>query len=84
MFETVDLEVCTVCVHIIANGEYNDGTDTGDRVADAQVALWGDAASRLVLGDVDEDRGFSSAECDGCGNGAAGDRYAAAVLIPHG
>jgi hypothetical protein len=79
-----DLKVCVDCVQVIANGEINDGTDRGDEVAAAQVAIWGDDAIGLVLtGSIDDpggELGFYWSSCDGCGSTLGGDRHAAAVL----
>lgn len=76
-----ELEVCSDCAQIIANGEINDGTDTGERTADAQVAKWGDDARGLVLADHEGfEPYFSWSDCDGCGSTLGGDRWPAAVL----
>lgn len=73
-----DLDVCTVCIHLIANGEFNDGTDAADKCSAAQVRIWGNLAVSMVAGD--DDVWFSYRSCDGCGHQAAGDRHHAHIL----
>ncbi|MFD1716729.1 hypothetical protein [Georgenia deserti] len=81
---TRDLEVCTDCAMLIANGECADGItgyDISQEIAEAQVALWGegiDGAMGLVL-DTGEPH-FSSNRCDGCGSTDAADRFPAAHI----
>lgn len=85
-FETHELAVCTVCLHLLANGEYNDGTDAAEVASAGMVRIWGDDARHLVPGggrdDDDGERGFSWCSCDGCGSPLGGDRYQAYALIP--
>lgn len=76
---THDIDVCTDCVQLIANGEINDGTDTGERVAAAQVAIWGPLAVNMVLGDT-EDSWFAMSGCQGCGSPLGGDRMHAHII----
>lgn len=38
-FEIHDLDVCVVCLHLIANGEFNDGTD-GYGVWNKRYRMW--------------------------------------------
>lgn len=79
-FDVTELEVCTVCIHILANGEFNDGTDADDKARQGMAKLWGDDAMHLVAGDGEI--AFSAASCDGCGDPLAGERHEAAALIP--
>lgn len=79
MIVTHDLDVCTDCRQLIANGDIEDGTDTGERVAAAQVQIWGPLAWHMVLGDTDEPW-FSMSDCDGCGSVLGGDRYHAHII----
>lgn len=73
-----DLSICTICLHLIANGEYNDGTDIAELTSDRMVAKWGDLTMCLTLGG--EELGFSTRECDGCGNTDHGDRFTACII----
>ena len=75
-----DISVCTVCLHLLANGEYGDGTDSAELCAAGQVELWGDDVRNLTLGG--EELGFSWQACEGCGQGCGGDRYRAHVMTP--
>jgi hypothetical protein len=79
-FEITDLSVCIVCVHLIANGEYDDGTDAADVCGEGQQRIWGDDAAHMALGD--NDFGFSWSPCEGCGESLAGDRFYAVVMVP--
>ena len=76
---THDLDVCTVCIHLIANGEYDDGTDAAEKCSAGQVAKWGDLAVHMVLGDT-EDTWFSMRDCEGCGDTDGGDRFHAHII----
>lgn len=75
-----ELAVCTVCIHLIANGEFDDGTDAAEECGDGQIRVWGDDARHLSFGG--EELGFSWQDCDGCGSWLAGDRFAASIMIP--
>ena len=79
-FDITDLSVCTVCIHLLANGEYNDGTDAAETCSAGQLATWGDDLMHMVPGD--EDLGFCQSSCDGCGDSDHGDRFRAHLLIP--
>jgi hypothetical protein len=79
-FDVTDLSVCTVCIHILANGEYNDSTDAADVCAAGMTRVWGNDARHLVPGNGD--LGFCQSSCDGCGNTDHGDRFEAHALIP--
>lgn len=83
-----ELEFCTDCVFMIANGE---GTDAH---MEAMVSIWGEGI-RGVLGlalsshckeCIDEDEPcegwFSWSRCDGCGSSLGGDRQPGAHIIP--
>lgn len=86
---TVDadnLEFCTDCVMLIANGEVfnSEGRDIAQEVSDRQVAIWGEGING-VLGLVlacpeDCDGWFSWSQCDGCGSTLGGDRHPGAHL----
>lgn len=55
-FNIHELRVCLVCIHLMANGEFDDGTDAAEKCAAGQVKEWGDNAKYLVSGsDCDED-----------------------------
>lgn len=75
-----DLLVCGECAQIISNGEISNGTNRGDEIAAAQVAVWGTDAGGLVLSGTDDPHEFSKRQCDGCGTYLAGERFDAAVL----
>jgi len=79
-FETTELSVCQVCLFIIAYGEYDDGTNAGDRSAAGIERTWGKDARHLVAGG--DELGFCRSRCDGCGDRDHGDRFTATALIP--
>jgi hypothetical protein len=79
-FEEIELLVCTVCIHLLSNGEYNDGTDAAEVAAAGQLIIWGENAIHLVPGG--DDQGYCTGACDSCGNTDHGDRFTAAALIP--
>lgn len=96
-FVEYDLSVCTVCAHLIANGEFNDGTDAAEIAQRGMDAKWGPLQRDIVSGGphsdecTDEDRnegcdcgdlGFSTSECDTCGDTDHGDRFQATALLP--
>lgn len=72
------IEVCVDCLHLLANGECPDDTDT-ELHALKMAAVWGDA--EITLGALDEDDDgdgpepfFSWSPCDGCHSQLGGDR----------
>lgn len=77
--EFTEISVCAVCINLIANGEYNDGTDAAEKCAEGQERLWG--KTWLVAGggteEDDGDKGFCTTSCDGCGDTYHGDRFRA-------
>lgn len=73
-FDVAELSVCTDCIMLLANGE-----GSGETV-DAITARWGDQGRHLVPGG--DELGFSTTECDTCGDALHGDRFAAALLAP--
>jgi hypothetical protein len=75
-----DLDVCSDCRQLIANGDIEDGTDTGERVAAAQVQIWGPLAWNMVLSGTEDEPRFMTSECDGCGETAHGDRWYASII----
>lgn len=92
---THELRVCLVCVHLIANGEFNDGTDAAEICGQAMARKWGNLTRDIVLGTAEhrddceldeagecncEDLGFCTSRCDGCDDTTHGDRFAAAIL----
>ena len=79
-FDQIDLSVCVVCIFLLANGEYNDGTDAAEVAAAGMERIWGADARHLVPGG--EELGYSTSSCDACGDWLHGDRFAASALIP--
>lgn len=94
--EVTYFKACVVCMHLVANGEYNDGTNAAEVCAEGQQRLWGDNARWFMLAGctedshstIDEDhecqefeQGFSWAACEGCGEEHGGDRYLLAVIV---
>lgn len=79
-FNQTELRVCTVCICLMANGEYNDGTDAAEVATAGMKRIWGKDVRHLVPGG--EDLGFHTTSCDSCGQTDHGDRYAATALIP--
>lgn len=95
MFEKAELSVCVVCAHLLANGEYDDGTDAAEQAAKGMARIWGDDARHLIAGGHVEDCDgsepcgcldgwFSWSDCDGCGSEMGGERHRAVALIPVG
>lgn len=79
-FHTIDIGVCTVCVCLTANGEYNDGENTARDCSRGQRETWGDNARYFTCGG--DELGFSHSSCEGCGNADGGDRFRLHVMIP--
>jgi hypothetical protein len=79
-FDETDLDVCEICIHLLMNGEYNDGTDRAERASDGMVTKWGDDARHITP--VGTELGHFMSECDGCGNPDHGDRWRAVLMIP--
>lgn len=79
-FHIHDLSVCVVCIHLIANGEFNDGTDAAEICSAGQEKEWGENAIHLTPGS--EEFGFSTSWCEGCGDTLHGDRFEAFCMIP--
>jgi hypothetical protein len=78
-YDFVNLAVCVVCIHLIANGEFNDGTDAAETAVTGMQRLWGPRA-RYLLPDGTE-LGYSTSSCESCGD-THGDRYRAIAAIP--
>lgn len=82
-----DLEFCTDCVMLIANGEVTDseGNDIAAEIAAKQMAIWGEGINGvmgLVLSCPEDCEGwFSDFTCDGCGSELYGDRHPGAHLV---
>lgn len=90
------IKACLVCVHLTANGEFNDGTDAAEKCAEGQQKIWGDRASQFCMAGCAEDcnakdydpdheceemeQGFSWSDCEGCGDTDGGDRFLLAVF----
>jgi hypothetical protein len=76
-----DIEVCTDCILLIANGETTDGDGiAADKHAKRMEAVWGIPVDITLGGrdDIeDDDPHFSWKPCEGCGSPLGGDRYAA-------
>lgn len=95
-FKIIPISCCVVCVHLTANGEYNDGEDTAERCLKGQAAVWSGNERYFVVGsDCEEgctkhedgeheefELGFSWMWCDGCEDTNGGDRYQMYVMIP--
>jgi hypothetical protein len=79
-FVHFELAVCVVCLHLLANGEFNDGTDAAEIAAAGMHRIWGDIARHLVADGTE--LGFATWSCEGCGNTDHGDRYRVVALIP--
>jgi hypothetical protein len=77
--EFSEINVCVVCIHLLANGEFNDGTDAAEKCFAGQQRIWG--STHLIPGggseEDDGDRGFSWSACEGCGDTDGGDRFQA-------
>lgn len=78
MTVTHELSICLICLHLIANGEYNDGTDIADVTNARMLEKWGDLTMSISLGG--DELGFCTSECDGCGDTDHGDRFTAVIL----
>ena len=78
--ECHDLQVCLVCLHLLANGEFDDGTDAADIASAGMQRVWGEDTAHLIADGTD--LGFSTSPCEGCGDIHHGDRYRAIALIP--
>ena len=79
-FNTIDIDACTVCLLLTANGEYNDGTNAARDCSRGQREIWGDNAVHFTCGG--DELGFSRSSCDGCGDTDEGDRFRLHVMIP--
>lgn len=79
-FEITEIKVCVVCIHLMANGEFVDGTDAADNCQRGQIRVWGEDAKYLTPGS--EELGFYSSSCEGCGDDYHGDRHQAYMMIP--
>lgn len=79
-FNITDIAVCVDCLHLTANGEINDGTDAARDCVRGQRDKWGDDARYFTCGG--EELGYSTSDCEGCGNPYHGDRFQAHVMVP--
>jgi hypothetical protein len=73
-----ELSVCTVCIHLLANGEYVDGTDAELVAMTGLSRGWGSDLRNLTADG--KELGFSSSPCEGCGDTLHGDRFRAHYL----
>jgi hypothetical protein len=73
MDEPLKISVCLVCIHLLANGEFNDGTDAADVAGSAMAVTW--SGWHLVPGN--EEHGYCTSSCGGCGDTLHGDRFEA-------
>lgn len=95
MAEPTYFKACVVCMHLTANGEYNDGEDTAEKCIAGQQKIWGDQSRWFMLAGCSEDcnyaddddhecesfeQGFSWSDCEGCGDTDGGDRFLLAVF----
>lgn len=78
--EPFELAVCEVCIHLLANGEFDDGTDAAEVAGKGMERSWGPMARHLVPGS--EDLGHSRHSCQGCGSIEEGERFRAFAIIP--
>lgn len=93
-FDTIALSVCFPCLYVLANGEYDDGEDTAERIGKAMAKLWpgevydispGGLCRHTGMGILAEDcecdnLGFCTSRCETCGDTHHGERYAATLL----
>jgi len=79
-YDTTEIAVCTVCICLLANGEYVDGTDAAERAGEGMARIWGDDGKYLSPGS--EDLGYGMSSCGGCGETDHGDRHQAFAMIP--
>lgn len=82
--ETFELAVCEVCIHLLANGEFDDGTNAAEVAGKGMERSWGPMAQHLVPGTDDEgdSLGHSRHSCQGCGSIEEGERFRAFAVIP--
>lgn len=67
-FEITEISVCLVCMHLMCNGEYNDGTDAAEKCAERQDLVWGGNQKYFTPG--------SPCECaNGIENGLCGKEW---------
>lgn len=67
-FDITEIKVCVVCMHLMCNGEYNDGTDAAEKCAERQDLVWGGNQKYFTPGfgcdsDCDRDQSDESHEC---------------------
>lgn len=76
-----ELEVCTDCAMISANGELGQGDDEQDRRHARRMARQWPDGDVVLSGSGDDDVvPFSTRRCDGCGDELAGERHPAVVF----
>lgn len=83
-WETYDIQVCSDCLMMIANGttgDYDGAPDDAEHDA-AMDALWPDADGWDITPNCSEDceGGFSWSPCEGCGSPLGGDRHPAVAM----
>jgi hypothetical protein len=70
-FNVTEIKVCTVCIMLMCNGEYNDGTDAAEKCAERQDLVWGGNQRYFVPGSTCEDElrwGVCLNHCQGARN----------------
>jgi hypothetical protein len=83
LYDTTEIRVCVVCIHLLCNGEYNDGTDAAERASEGMTRIWGDDVKHLTpAGSEDGEPYFSWCSCDGCGDTDGGERHLVYAMIP--
>lgn len=80
--------VCTDCIMVIANGDYselnyyypdNDDADPDKRAEEIDAGIE-NAGGRIVPGNPEYDKEFSSRPCDCCGSHLAGHRHHCVII----
>ena len=75
---TTMLEVCTVCIHFLANGEYNDGENSAETAQAGIDRIWGEEQKNIVPDGAS--LGFGKTACELCGDTLHGDRFTATLI----
>lgn len=82
-FDVTSLDACVVCTHLLANGEYTDGTDAAEKAAAGIQQRWGADAIHLVNDCPPECEGwFATSACEVCRDELHGERHPAALMLP--
>jgi len=75
-----DLEVCTDCAMILANGELGQGDAMADERHAALIAAEWPEHDLVLSGGEHDEPFFSRSQCDGCGSRLGGDREVAVAF----